>query len=102
MEISWLWKYDANFSDYKTIWRNQRDYLSPLQVIMIENLKNKIFFLHKIINILLFFWNFRCDDALKEGRLIGEDKYGNKYYQNDRYFYGMELKHLFSNLTQNQ
>merc|ERR1711974_428968 len=30
----------------------------------------------------------RCDDALKEGRLIGEDKYGNKYYQNDRYFYG--------------
>jgi len=27
-------------------------------------------------------------DDLKEGRLVGEDKYGNKYYQNDKYFYG--------------
>ena len=27
-------------------------------------------------------------DDLKEGELIGEDKYGNKYYQNNRYFYG--------------
>lgn len=27
-------------------------------------------------------------DAMKWGTLIGEDKYGNKYYQNDAYFYG--------------
>merc|ERR1712198_791360 len=27
-------------------------------------------------------------DDLKNGTLIGEDKYGNKYYQNDEYFYG--------------
>eukprot|EP00088_Acartia_fossae_P023588 TRINITY_DN24586_c0_g1_i1.p1 TRINITY_DN24586_c0_g1~~TRINITY_DN24586_c0_g1_i1.p1 ORF type:complete len:152 (-),score=36.34 TRINITY_DN24586_c0_g1_i1:83-538(-) len=30
---------------------------------------------------------YRTDD-LKSGKLIGEDKYGNKYYQNDQYFYG--------------
>ena len=35
-----------------------------------------------------FFWNFRVDDCLKVGTLIGEDKYGNKYYQNNRQFYG--------------
>ena len=34
------------------------------------------------------FLNFRADDCLKEGTLIGEDKYGNKYYQNNRFFYG--------------
>lgn len=27
-------------------------------------------------------------DDLKEGRLVGEDFYGNKYYENDRYFFG--------------
>lgn len=30
---------------------------------------------------------YRTDD-LREGELVGEDKYGNKYYQNNRYFYG--------------
>ena len=24
----------------------------------------------------------------KTGKLVGEDKHGNKYYQNDEYFYG--------------
>ena len=50
--------------------------------------KNIRFFFHKIINILLVFSNFRVDDCLKVGTLIGEDKYGNKYYQNNRQFYG--------------
>eukprot|EP00088_Acartia_fossae_P023590 TRINITY_DN24586_c0_g3_i1.p1 TRINITY_DN24586_c0_g3~~TRINITY_DN24586_c0_g3_i1.p1 ORF type:complete len:143 (-),score=38.09 TRINITY_DN24586_c0_g3_i1:113-541(-) len=27
-------------------------------------------------------------DDLKEGKLMGEDQLGNKYYQNDQYFYG--------------
>lgn len=27
-------------------------------------------------------------DDLKPGRLVGEDKYGNKYYENPYYFYG--------------
>lgn len=27
-------------------------------------------------------------DALKWGKLVGVDKFGNKYYQNDFYFYG--------------
>ncbi|XP_053621477.1 probable NADH dehydrogenase [ubiquinone] 1 alpha subcomplex subunit 12 [Plodia interpunctella] len=27
-------------------------------------------------------------DELKDGVLVGEDKYGNKYYENPRYFYG--------------
>ena len=30
---------------------------------------------------------FRTDD-LKFGDLVGEDKYGNKYYENNMYFYG--------------
>ena len=29
-------------------------------------------------------------DDLKEGTLVGEDKYGNKYYENKRYFYGKD------------
>ncbi|XP_059062610.1 probable NADH dehydrogenase [ubiquinone] 1 alpha subcomplex subunit 12 [Achroia grisella] len=27
-------------------------------------------------------------DELKDGVLVGEDKYGNKYFENPRYFYG--------------
>lgn len=27
-------------------------------------------------------------DVLKSGTLIGVDKYGNKYYENNSYFYG--------------
>eukprot|EP00088_Acartia_fossae_P023589 TRINITY_DN24586_c0_g2_i1.p1 TRINITY_DN24586_c0_g2~~TRINITY_DN24586_c0_g2_i1.p1 ORF type:complete len:142 (-),score=35.78 TRINITY_DN24586_c0_g2_i1:212-637(-) len=27
-------------------------------------------------------------DDLKEGKLVGEDKFGNKYYENPQYFYG--------------
>jgi len=30
---------------------------------------------------------YRTDD-LKSGKLVGEDKYGNKYYENPQYFYG--------------
>ncbi|XP_067127204.1 probable NADH dehydrogenase [ubiquinone] 1 alpha subcomplex subunit 12 [Centruroides vittatus] len=30
---------------------------------------------------------YRMDDA-KVGTLVGEDKYGNKYYENKLYFYG--------------
>ncbi len=31
---------------------------------------------------------FFSTDDLKEGTLVGEDKYGNKYYENAKYFYG--------------
>ena len=34
---------------------------------------------------------FRTDD-LKEGTLIGEDKYGNKYFENNKYFYGESVR----------
>ena len=34
---------------------------------------------------------FRTDD-LKEGNLIGEDKYGNKYFENNKYFYGESVR----------
>uniref|UniRef100_C1BTA2 NADH dehydrogenase [ubiquinone] 1 alpha subcomplex subunit 12 n=1 Tax=Lepeophtheirus salmonis TaxID=72036 RepID=C1BTA2_LEPSM len=27
-------------------------------------------------------------DSLKSGELVGEDKYGNKYFQNNKYFHG--------------
>lgn len=36
---------------------------------------------------LNFFIYFRFDD-LKDGNLIGVDKYGNKYFENPRFFYG--------------
>ncbi|GFR90214.1 NADH dehydrogenase [ubiquinone] 1 alpha subcomplex subunit 12 [Elysia marginata] len=32
---------------------------------------------------------FRMDD-FKWGTMVGEDKYGNKYYQNDYYFFGTD------------
>ena len=32
---------------------------------------------------------YRTDD-LKDGNLVGEDKFGNKYYENPRYFYGRD------------
>lgn len=35
----------------------------------------------------MIFSNFRFDD-LKIGTLVGTDKYGNKYYENNYYFYG--------------
>ncbi|GJQ78229.1 hypothetical protein Trydic_g2558 [Trypoxylus dichotomus] len=30
---------------------------------------------------------YRMDD-IKPGKLVGEDKYGNKYFENNRFFYG--------------
>lgn len=33
-------------------------------------------------------YTFYITDDLKDGTLVGEDKYGNKYYENDRYFLG--------------
>lgn len=32
---------------------------------------------------------YRTDD-LKDGNLVGTDKFGNKYYENARYFYGRD------------
>lgn len=38
---------------------------------------------------LLIQVHFDCRmDDLKSGNLIGEDKYGNKYYENNHFFYG--------------
>ncbi|XP_033211298.1 probable NADH dehydrogenase [ubiquinone] 1 alpha subcomplex subunit 12 [Belonocnema kinseyi] len=38
---------------------------------------------------------FRVDE-LKTGTLVGEDKYGNKYYENDMYFYGRNRWVIYS------
>ncbi|XP_014236496.1 probable NADH dehydrogenase [ubiquinone] 1 alpha subcomplex subunit 12 [Trichogramma pretiosum] len=35
-------------------------------------------------------------DELKFGDLIGEDKYGNKYYENNMYFYGRNRWVIYS------
>ena len=37
---------------------------------------------------------FKRTDELKEGKLIGEDQFGNKYYENNYYF-----KVIFDGLT---
>ena len=60
-----------------------------------KTIRNRILFSIKLWNILTFILNFRADDCLKEGTLIGEDKYGNKYYQNNRYFYGKNKQFHF-------
>ncbi|CAK9800551.1 Probable NADH dehydrogenase [ubiquinone] 1 alpha subcomplex subunit 12 [Anthophora plagiata] len=35
-------------------------------------------------------------DELKKGTLIGEDKYGNKYYENNAYFFGTNRWVIYS------
>ena len=35
-------------------------------------------------------------DELKSGTLVGEDKYGNKYYENKSYFYGSNRWVIYS------
>lgn len=42
--------------------------------------------MHCFNNMTLYFF-FRVND-LKTGALIGVDKYGNKYYEDKRYFFG--------------
>ena len=39
-------------------------------------------------NFEKFFLYFFRQDDVKYGDLVGEDKYGNKYFQNNTYFYG--------------
>ncbi|KAJ8707243.1 hypothetical protein PYW08_011377 [Mythimna loreyi] len=58
----------------------------------------KIFALDKVTNffniirqnggIRASLYKLYRQDELKDGTLVGEDKYGNKYYENPRYFYG--------------
>lgn len=38
---------------------------------------------------------YRTDD-LKEGKLVGTDAYGNKYYENQMYFYGRDRWVIYS------
>lgn len=40
-----------------------------------------------MITTTLFFLHYSRQDELKDGRLVGEDQFGNKYYENPRYFY---------------
>ncbi len=41
----------------------------------------------KPVILIAWLFNSRTDD-LKLGNLVGEDKYGNKYYENNAYFVG--------------
>lgn len=49
-----------------------------------------------ISNLSLYFYhfyiNYHCyrGEDLKIGALVGEDRHGNKYYENDRFFLGKE------------
>lgn len=54
-----------------------------------------MWFLNRVVVVVslrsvTFFLNSRTDE-LKWGKLVGEDKFGNKYYQNDAYFMGKRL-----------
>ncbi|OAD55913.1 putative NADH dehydrogenase [ubiquinone] 1 alpha subcomplex subunit 12 [Eufriesea mexicana] len=53
---------------------------------------DKIHNIWKIIRtnggILKTLYNGYRIDALKHGTLVGEDKFGNKYYENNFYFFG--------------
>ena len=62
---------------------------------MEESLNPPTPFICELIFIHSIFWrydfvtnSFSRTDDLKDGTFVGEDKYGNKYYENDRYFLG--------------
>lgn len=41
------------------------------------------------VTVVILLYNFYCyrQDELKDGKLVGEDSFGNKYFENPRYFY---------------
>lgn len=45
-------------------------------------------------------------DSLRPGTLVGTDKYGNKYYENPKYFYGrnrwVEYADYYGNSSKNE
>lgn len=48
-----------------------------------------------IYNIVKLYHNFNLvyrQDEIKWGTCVGVDKYGNKYFENNYYFYGKLLK----------
>ena len=63
---------------------------------MEESLNPPTPFICELIFFIAFFdvmtyyiaYPFSRTDDLKDGTFVGEDKYGNKYYENDRYFLG--------------
>lgn len=57
--------------------------INALGVVCLPELQVPIFRL-----LLTFMFLFFRRDKLKTGTLVGEDKFGNKYYENPSYFYG--------------
>lgn len=43
---------------------------------------------HKTCDEHVNIFSISRQDDVKLGTLVGEDKYGNKYYENNMYFYG--------------
>ena len=78
------------------------DKLQNLQKILQQNggIRGSLYKLYRSVkthkdcqNFVIFFPFFRQDD-LKHGELVGEDRYGNKYFQNNTYFYGKKIREI--------
>ena len=76
------------------------DKLQNLQKILQQNggIRGSLYKLYRYVKTqknLSEFYNFLLifrQDDLKHGELVGEDKYGNKYFQNNTYFYGKKIR----------
>ena len=51
---------------------------------------------------LIFLSTFCREQELKIGALVGEDKYGNKYFENDRFFLGKNFWYLWTFICRSQ
>ena len=65
--------------------------MADLKLVSLNFTGKFLFFLHKLYNSathIYFIYSLLRFDDLKSGRLVGEDKYGNKYFEDGYYFYG--------------
>ncbi|XP_031557980.1 NADH dehydrogenase [ubiquinone] 1 alpha subcomplex subunit 12-like [Actinia tenebrosa] len=52
-----------------------------------SKIQKSLDFMKKIGGVQGAFWRFLREGTARVGTCVGEDKYGNKYYENDWYFF---------------
>lgn len=61
--------------------------MSVGKFLALDKLANAFSIIRQNGGIRASLWKLYRQDELKDGKLVGEDKYGNKYFENPRYFY---------------
>ncbi|KAI8441221.1 hypothetical protein MSG28_014873 [Choristoneura fumiferana] len=61
--------------------------MSIAKILALDKLTNFFNILRQNGGIRGSLWKLYRQDDLKDGTLVGEDKFGNKYYENPRFFY---------------